>query len=62
LIPAHRTDTGLTDLNNPKLGQGEDPALYFPLPTHIVQMLRYKNPKKKSGWIKALKKELNIII
>jgi hypothetical protein len=25
-------------------------------------MLRYKDPKKKSGWIKALKKEINTII
>jgi hypothetical protein len=48
--------------NNPKVGQGEDSAMYFSPPTNVMQMLRCKDPKKKSGWIKALKKELNTII
>jgi hypothetical protein len=32
----------------------EDPALYLLPPTNAMQMLRYNDPKKKSGWIKAL--------
>jgi hypothetical protein len=52
----------VTDPNNPKLGQGEDPAMYFPPQTNVTQILRYKDPTKKIGWIKALKKDLKTII
>jgi hypothetical protein len=48
--------------NIPKLGQGEDPALYFPPPTKVIHMSRYKDPTNTCGWIKARKKELNTII
>jgi hypothetical protein len=37
-------------------------ALYFPPRTNVVQIIRYKDPKKMSGWIKTLKKELKTII
>jgi hypothetical protein len=47
---------------NPKHVQGEDPAEYFPPPMNVMQILRYKDLKKKIGWIKALKKELKNII
>jgi hypothetical protein len=46
----------ITEINNPKIGQGEAPAEYFPPPMNVMQMLGYKDSKKKSGWIKALKK------
>jgi hypothetical protein len=54
----------VTEPNTPQLGEGEYPGLYFPTPTNImhIHMLRYKDPNNKSGWIKALKKELNTII
>jgi hypothetical protein len=52
----------VTESNNPPLDQLEDPALYFPPTTHIMKMIRYNDPKKKSGWIKALKKDLNTLI
>jgi hypothetical protein len=39
----------VTDPSNPNLGQGDSPALYFPPPKIIMQMLRYKDHKKKSG-------------
>jgi hypothetical protein len=51
----------ITEPNNPKLGQGKDPAEYFPPPMNAMQMLRYKDLKKNTGWIKALKKELKTI-
>lgn len=52
----------VADPNNPKLGQGKDPATYFPPPTNVIQVIRYKDAKKKSGWLKALKKELKTLI
>ena len=54
--------TEVVEPNNPKLGQGEDPAEYFPPPMNVMQMLRYKDGKKKTAWLKALKKELKTII
>jgi hypothetical protein len=48
----------VTEPSSPKLGQEEDPALCFPPPPTGMQMLRYNDPNKKSGWIKALTKEL----
>jgi hypothetical protein len=53
----------VTVTSNPKLIQGEDNLFYFPPTTNVIHhMLRYNDPKKKSGWIKALTKELNTII
>jgi hypothetical protein len=51
----------VTEPTNPKLGQGEDPAEYFPPPMNVMQMLIYKDNKKKTGWTKALNKEFNTI-
>jgi hypothetical protein len=48
----------LTEPNNSKLSQGEDTALYFPPPPNVMQMLKYKEPKKKRWRIKSLNKEL----
>jgi hypothetical protein len=52
----------VTEPNNSKLGQGKYPALYLPPSTNVMQILTYNDPKNKSGWIKALPKELNTII
>jgi hypothetical protein len=52
----------VTEPNNPKCGQEKDPALYFTPTKNAMQILRYKDPKKESGWIKALKKDLKTII
>jgi hypothetical protein len=52
----------ITEPNNPKLGQGEDAALCFPPPTNVMHMLRYNDPMKKNGWIKAFKKYLETVI
>ena len=60
LMKAYATE--VVEPNNPKLGQGEDPAEYFPPPMNVMQMLRYKDGKKKTAWLKALKKELKTII
>jgi hypothetical protein len=46
----------VTGPNNPKLGQGENPAPYFPPSTHVMKMLRYKNPKKKLDGLRHSRK------
>jgi hypothetical protein len=35
--------------NNPKFREGEDPTTYFPPPSNVIQMLRYKNRNEISG-------------